>query len=113
MEEKVNKLLKCPLWRMTGDDLVVLLPHALRNENPGSVGQVVKVTGIHALANHIACSDSTVYMLRREDVLDDAVISKIGKRIVFDAEKARQLAVTYKKEKWSPVRKRREYKTRV
>jgi len=37
-----------------------------------------------------------VYKLRREGVLDNAIISHIGKNIVFDAQKACSLAKEYR-----------------
>lgn len=49
-------------------------------------------TGISALANEIGCSSSQVYILKRQGVLDTAIVSRIGRKIVFDVEKARELA---------------------
>ena len=37
-------------------------------------------------------------MLRRNAVLDDAILSQVGKRIVFDGKKARALAAAFQKE---------------
>ena len=40
-----------------------------------------------------------VYTLMRDHVLDDAIISRIGKRFVFDVERARILADTHQRNK--------------
>ena len=91
---------------MTGEEYCQLTHYALSlSPNAGSsqapIGQ--KALGIHALAVELGCSDSTVYGLmrtpREEDgsfegggVLKDAIVSRIGRRIVFDVDKARELA---------------------
>ena len=69
----------------------------------GSTPMGQKALGVHALAVELGCSDSTIYALmrapREEDgssegggILKPAIISRIGRRIVFDVEKARELA---------------------
>ncbi|MCQ2180274.1 MAG: hypothetical protein MJY91_09275, partial [Bacteroidales bacterium] len=71
---------------------------------PAQAGQ--KALGVHALAVELGCSDSTIYALmrapREEDgsaegggVLKTAIVSRIGRRIVFDVDKARKLADEY------------------
>ena len=37
----------------------------------------------------------TIYDLKKKGVLDEAIISRVGRKIVFDAEKARVLASNY------------------
>ena len=62
-----------------------------------------KAMGVHALAVELGCSDSTVYSLMRTAREEDgssegwrhssyAIVSRIGRRIVFDVERARELA---------------------
>ncbi len=103
---KIEGLLQKPLWQMTGEEYCQLTHYALSfSPNAGSsqasTGQ--KALGIHALAVELGCSDSTVYSLmrtpRKEDassegggILRDAIVSRIGRRIVFDVDKARELA---------------------
>ena len=55
--------------------------------------------GISALADALACSPSQIATMRREGVLDGAIISHIGRNIVFDVAKARSAANAWKKEK--------------
>ena len=95
-KNKIEGLLEKPLWQMTGEEYCQLTHYALSlTPNAGSsqapIGQ--KALGIHALAVELGCSDSTVYGLmrtpREEDgsfegggVLKDAIVSRIGRRIV-------------------------------
>ena len=95
-EININGLLEKPLWQMTGEEYCQLTQYALSLSNgtgtaPSPSGQ--KVLGVHALALELGCSDSTIYALmrtpREEDgssegggVLKDAIVSRIGRRIV-------------------------------
>jgi hypothetical protein len=108
-EININGLLEKPLWQMTGEEYCQLTQYALSLSNgtgtaPSPSGQ--KALGVHALAVELGCSDSTIYALMRtpheEDgssagggVLKDAIVSRIGRRIVFDVDKARDLATQY------------------
>ena len=47
------------------------------------------------LSDYIGCCQSTIYDLKKKGVLDEAIISRVGRKIVFDAEKARVLASNY------------------
>jgi hypothetical protein len=38
-----------------------------------------------------------IYALKKEGVLDKAIVEQVGKRIIFDADKARMLADEYQK----------------
>ena len=105
---KIEGLLEKPLWQMTGEEYCQLTHYALSlSPNAGSsqtpAGQ--KALGIHALAVELGCSDSTVYGLMRAlrvdgsseggGILKAAIVSRIGRRIVFDVDKARELAKQY------------------
>ena len=105
----IEGLLQKPLWQMTGEEYCQLTHYALSlSPNTGSStsppGQ--KALGVHALAIELGCSDSTVYALmrtpREEDdsadgggILQPAIVSRIGRRIVFDIDIARRLADDY------------------
>lgn len=56
---------------------------------PSSPTQAI---GIAALAKALGCSSSQIYILRRDGILDDAIISRIGRNIIFDVDRARELA---------------------
>ena len=95
-EININGLLEKPLWQMTGEEYCQLTQYALSLSNgtgtaPSPAGQ--KALGVHTLAVELGCSDSTIYALmrtpREEDgssegggVLKDAIVSRIGRRIV-------------------------------
>ena len=104
-QTNIEGLLGKPLWQMTGEEYCQLTHYALSlSPNTGSSsppGQ--KALGVHALAVELGCSDSTVYSLMRtprEDdgsaegggILQPAIVSRIGRRIVFDVDTARKLA---------------------
>ena len=105
----IEGLLQKPLWQMTGEEYCQLTHYALSispnsGSSPAPPGQ--KALGVHALAVELGCSDSTIYALmrtpREEDgssegggILKPAIVSRIGRRIVFDVDKAREQATQY------------------
>ena len=104
--KSIEGLLEKPVYMMTGEEYLELTHYALANSSnaaaqPAQGGK--KALGVHALAVELGCSDSTIYVLMRtpraEDgssegggILRDAIVSRIGRKIVFDVEKARELA---------------------
>ena len=94
----VVSLLTKPLWQLTGEEYVRLHAYACSLIKNAEAAPVTKVTGVRQLAEYLSCCESTVYLLRREGVLDSAVISRVGKNIVFDGGKARELAQAYMQE---------------
>lgn len=102
MDSKVliSDLLSKPIWQMTGEEFLQL--NELSRDNVGananSVEHVQYAHGISELSQMIGCCQSTVYALKKGGVLDDAVVSQIGRRIIFDAAKARILADEYQKQ---------------
>lgn len=55
------------------------------------------VCGLSELAGVLGCGRSKVSELKRLGVLDDAVVSEVGRQTVFDVEKARALVTIHKK----------------
>ena len=107
----INELMKLPIWQMTGEEQYRIIQYALGNGAPhGEANQTMipadmpfapkrtRIAGVHALAQYMECCDSLVYKLRREGVLDEAIISRIGKKIVFDGEVARRCANEYQEQ---------------
>lgn len=88
---ELRELLQKPLWQMTGSEFLELVSASSSVDNTPSSSRTL-CTGVHALAEYLRCCDATVYTLKREGVLDEAIVSRVGKRIVFDGEKARHLA---------------------
>lgn len=62
---------------------------------------VTRVKGVQAVAEYCACSPSQIAKLLREGVLETAIVSRIGKSIVFDGDKARDCANEYQEQKRS------------
>ncbi|MBQ6953200.1 MAG: DUF3853 family protein [Bacteroidales bacterium] len=88
--------MKKPLWQMTGEEYVALHTYACTLYNGEGVRKAVTCCkGVHELAEFCCCSQSQIYKLLRERVLDEAIISRIGKQIVFAGETARNLAQAY------------------
>lgn len=54
--------------------------------------------GMRALGDAIGCSLTTIFLLKKDGILDEAIVSFVGRRIAFDVEKARILADRYKSE---------------
>lgn len=95
----LESLLEKPLWQLTAKEFFDLVQYAYsRAEGAPVTNDIKRISGVRALSEYIGCCESTIYMLRRNGVLDGAVLSKIGKKIVFDGEKARELASSYQQE---------------
>lgn len=103
-----EELLGEPVWQMTGRELCTLIKYANENAGEQDGGRAPrKAVGVNALAEALSCSSSAIFVLmrtpREEDgsadgggVLRDVIVSRIGRSIVFDVEKARTLAVQAK-----------------
>lgn len=93
----VFALLTKPLWQLTCEEYVALHKYAVKvaNDEVGAPQTVTRCTGVRELARFLTCCESTIYSLKREGVLDDSILSSIGKNTVFDGEKARELAQAY------------------
>ena len=96
---KSNYLLGKPLWQMTGEEFLQLNELTRSSSNSQQENNETKVYahGINELASKLGCCQSTVYALKKLGILDNAIVSQIGKRIVFDVHKARELADEYQK----------------
>lgn len=95
----ITSILDKLVLQMTGSELlqVIDLVKASRPESTEENGPRY-VYGISALSEFIGCSPSTIYSLKKEGVLDPAIVSRVSKRIVFDGPMARRLAISHKQE---------------
>ena len=86
---------------------MVLHQYAVKvaNEQIGATKTVTRCTGVRELAQYLNCCESTIYSMKREKILDDAILSSIGKSTVFDGERARELAQVYMQEHRRPQKK--------
>lgn len=78
---------------MVGEEFVTLCAYARTYYNgEATPKKSTRVIGNQALADYASCSLSTIYKLRRAGGLDAAVVSRVGKQIVYDGDKALELA---------------------
>ena len=82
------------LVQLTVEELAYLIRSILAEDAPAPHNPAT-CSGTKELAAHLSCCESTIYALRRDGVLDDAVISQIGRRIVYNIDRARELANEY------------------
>lgn len=93
----VLTLLDKPVWQLTGREFCALTYYAntfVAGNKPTSNTNII-CEGVRALAKNLGCSESKVYELRKARVFDDAIVSHIGRSIVFNVDKARSLANQY------------------
>lgn len=93
MAKNVDFLSK-PVFSMTGEDFSSLLKYTF----PELSKNTVIAHGIKELKTHLGCGFSKVNELSRQGVFNDAIVSSIGKKKLYDVEKARELANQYQKE---------------
>lgn len=81
-----------PLWMMTAQEFLDLMAS---REVPEKATKRCQAIGITKLAEELGCSVSMLYFLKKKGVLNDSIISHIGKKVVFDVDRARDLANDY------------------
>ena len=98
---KLSSLLAKPIWQMTGEEFLQLNELNINSvvSTAQAAGSVQYAHGISELSQMIGCCQSTIYVLKKEGVLDGAVVSQIGRRIIFDVDKARVLADEYQRQR--------------
>lgn len=97
IDSNISKLLQKPLWQMTGEEYVALHAYAntINKEGRAEASKVTRIKGVQAVAEYCDCSVSQIAKLLREGVLDSAILSRIGKSIVFEGDEARRCANEY------------------
>ena len=108
----ISELLGRPLWQLTCQEYVALMRHLLSES--GNVGNGStpprQAIGMTALAKALGCSTSLLYGIRHNVDFGDAVISRIGRKEVYDIEAVRTIANDYMKRE-REARLRRTYDT--
>lgn len=92
----IKKLLGSRLIDMSGDDIVYLLRYSMSESVIQTPAPVQQAIGISALADALSCSPSQVSKMQKAGVLQDAIISHVGRNYVFDIQKAREAAIAWK-----------------
>ena len=98
-QDEIKNLMSKPVWQMSGEEFCILTMYATSTapSSPSNNPRNTRVIGMKELAAYLGCCESTIYAIKKAGILDPAIVSQIGKRIVFDAECARQLADDYQK----------------
>ena len=91
----INDLLGRPLWQLSCREYVELMRYALSQNTTVEAARRKQATGTSALAREIGCAPSTLYGIMRNVDFSPALISRIGRRSVYDIECARKLANDY------------------
>lgn len=94
-EIRIEDLLGKMIVQLSCREFCALTRYAAEGLIPPTPVQPIQAVGIHALAEALGCSVSCLYAMKAKGVLDDSVISHIGKKVVFDVNKARVLASNY------------------
>ena len=92
----VKELLKAPICKMNGEDLVNLSRYMMDNSNSATKkidieqNQKKFVYGIKGLSELLGCSIPTAQRVKVSGTIDDA-ICQVGRKIIIDSEKALSL----------------------
>ena len=94
-EIRIEDLLGKMIVQLSCREFCALTRYAAEGLIPATPAQPIQAVGIHCLAESLGCSVSCLYAMKAKGVLDGAIISHIGKKVVFDVEKSRKLAEEY------------------
>ena len=111
-EFNIEDLLGRPLWQLSCAEYLALMRYLLAEY--GSVTSESapprQAIGMTALAKALGCSTSLLYGIRHNVNFEEAVISRIGRKEVYDIEIARKIANDFMKRE-REARLRRAYDT--
>lgn len=93
----IDDLLGRPLWQLSCQEYLALMRYLLAKY--GSISSESapprQAIGMTALAKALGCSTSLLYGIRHNVDFGDAVISRIGRKEVYDIEAVRTIANDY------------------
>lgn len=99
---EVSDLMQKPVCMMSGEELCILARYANSSSpnspSPSGENGQTSVIGIKDLAAFIGCSESTIYSIKKQGVLDPAIVAQVGRKIVFNAPLARDLANAFQQQ---------------
>lgn len=95
----INDLLIRPIWQLSGAEYVALMRYVLTEFGNASTESAPprQAIGMSALAKALGCSTSLLYGIRHNVDFSNAVISRIGRKEVYDIEAVRTIANEYMK----------------
>lgn len=91
----INEFLKKSIIQMTGEEFCQLTRYANSGNGPAPAEEHHYAHGVSELAECLGCCPSTIYAMRRAGKLEPAIVSRLGKKIIFDVEKAKELSIEY------------------
>ncbi len=92
--QEYEQLLDRPIWQMTGREFLSLFQGRAEETPKRTIAD-----GADQLSAHLGCSASFIYSLIKTGVLNEAIVSHVGRKYSFDVEKARMLANEYQNRK--------------
>ena len=102
MEEQIAEtaleLMGKPIYTMTGEEFMTLFGYVAQcgdEEEENKKEEAEFLYGNAELAKYLGCAPSTVSAMKRRGILDGAIVSRIGKRFVFNGYKAKKLTQEY------------------
>jgi len=98
--ENLQTLREKPLWQMTGAEFLALQSSQTQPSQVVLSKEKNLVRGINGIAQLFGCSMATAWKIQRSGVID-AAISRVGRKIVVDADMALELAKKRKSKKIS------------
>lgn len=95
----INDLFGRPLYSLSCQEYFALMRYLFTEYGsiPSNSAPPQQAIGMAALAKALGCSTSLLYGIRHNVDFGDAVISRIGRREVYDIETARRIADDYMK----------------
>ena len=108
--DKLAELLKMPICKMDGEDLVMLIKSAMSENEEQTIISPPKekehyVYGIAGIAQIFGCSIPTASRIKASGIIKDAV-TQVGRKIIVNADMALALA-KQNKEKVEDMKKMR------
>lgn len=91
MKQKIENLLDKMLFQLSVEELRELILSIVDERKDHPRRQRDYAYGMDDLAKRLHCSHTRIAVLKKEGVLEEAIISRVGRRIVFDVEKAMEL----------------------
>lgn len=92
----LDEISRKPVSMLFACELVDLIEDAVILKTKGTQTTVVKrAYGYQELATWLGCSPAKIYDLKKSGVLKDCIVSAIGKKTIFDVDKAREEIAAY------------------
>ena len=88
----IQELLAKPVWQMTGQEFCTLQKYAL---SEAAENRVKRISGLQELSEYVGCGVSQLCKIKKTGALDRAILSGMGRSIIFDGDAAREAVRDY------------------